>query len=102
MITCFTGVVTFSLYGNRTPKRLTPMSQIMPIHSRTIDREPTVHDRFFFADDCCRLSVVSQAWFSVYVSNAVLTPGNNILCGGTFMSLHVSATVRVVLVSVGC
>ena len=40
--------------------------------------------------------------FSVYVSNAVLTPGNNILCGGTFMSLHVSATVRVVLVSVGC
>ena len=102
MITCSTGVVTFALYGIRTPKCLTPMSQIVPIHSRTIDKKPTVHVSMFFADDCRRLSVVSQAWFSVYVSNAVLTPGNNILCGGTFTSLHVSATVRVVLVSVGC
>ena len=29
MITCITGVVKFSLYGNRIPKRLTPMSQIV-------------------------------------------------------------------------
>ena len=43
-----------------------------------------------------------EAWFSVHVRNAALTPSINIVSVGAFRIQNASATGRVVLVVVGC